>query len=383
VRVIISYVASVIAGAALAIVAASYGTRDNVYVMFAVLLVVSVALTSGTGPALAAAITAVAGDDLLLTGRLPPPEQWKDLTVFAIVAMVVGWLVSRTRRQQLEAVGQAERERHLRTERDAILAAISHDVKNPLAVIVGTVHRAMADGATNGDVRRLFRRIDSAAQQATHLIDALSDLHSLDGDEIEIDLRRGDVQRTAKAAIDQMEALAQNHTFRYSAPPGPVLVDYDERRIQRVLQNLIGNAIKYSPDGGAIEIDIRTSPTDARIAIRDHGIGIPAEARPHVFERGFRAPTVGAIPGTGLGLFISAEIMKRHGGTIACLAPADGGTLFELCLPLARFGHAAEGVQQLPGHRAGLAAADRTVVDRDDRHSLTRRTGEERFVGAK
>jgi len=163
---------------------------------------------------------------------------------------------------------------------------------------------------------------------------------------------------------------------------GPVLADYDERRIQRVLQNLIGNAIKYSPDGGSIEIEIRTSPTEARIAIRDHGIGIPAEARPHIFERGFRAHTVGVIPGTGLGLFISAEIVKRHGGTIACLAPQDGGTLIELHLPLARFGLAAEGGQQLPGHRAGRAGADRAVVDRDDRDRLARRAGEERFVGA-
>ncbi len=91
--------------------------------MFAVLLVVSIALTSGTGPALAAAITAVAGDDILLTGRLPPPQQWKDLTVFAVVASVVGWLVARTRRQQLEAERLADRERELRTERDAILAS--------------------------------------------------------------------------------------------------------------------------------------------------------------------------------------------------------------------------------------------------------------------
>src|SRR6266850_5140996 len=103
VRVIVLYAASVISGATLAILAASFGARDNVYVMFAVLLVVSVGLLSGTGPALAAAVTAVAGDDLLLTGRLPPPEQWKDLSVFAIVAIVIGWLVTRTRAQQLEA----------------------------------------------------------------------------------------------------------------------------------------------------------------------------------------------------------------------------------------------------------------------------------------
>jgi len=333
-------------------------------------------------PRLAAAATAVAGDDLLLMGRLPPPEQWRDLSVFATVAIVVGWLVARTRTQQLQAERLTNRERQLRAERDAILASISHDVKNPLAVILGSARRGIADGRTNGDVTRLFMRIDSAAQQAAHLIDALSDLHSLDENEIELDLRRGDVRRTAEAAIDQMEALARNHPLRYSAPAGPVITEYDERRIQRVLQNLIGNAIKYSPDGGPIEIEIWASSSEARIAVRDHGIGIPAEARPHVFERGFRARTVGAIPGTGLGLFISAEIVKRHGGTIACLAPEDGGALVELRLPLARVGQAAEGVQQLPGHRPGRPFADGAVVDGDDGDRLARRAGEERFVGA-
>ena len=253
VRVIVLYAASVISGATLAILAASYGTRDNVYVMFAVLLVVSVALTSGTGPALAAAVTSVIGDDVLLTGRLPPPEQWKDLSVFAIVAVIVGWLVASKRAQQIEAERLAYRERQLRTERDAILAAISHDVKNPLAVILGSARRGIASGEQKGDIARLFRRIDSAALQAAYLIDVLSDLHSLDGNQIQLDLRRGDLRHAAEAAIDQMETLAPRHTLRYSAPAIPVMAEYDDHRIQRVLQNLIGNAIKYSPDEGAIE----------------------------------------------------------------------------------------------------------------------------------
>ena len=100
-RATVSYIASILAGVTLAILATSYGARDNVYVMLAVLLVVSVALTSGTGPALAAAFTSVIGDDVLLRGRLPPPEQWKDLTVFATVAIVVGWLVASKRSQQI------------------------------------------------------------------------------------------------------------------------------------------------------------------------------------------------------------------------------------------------------------------------------------------
>jgi signal transduction histidine kinase len=380
--VVVSYLAGIIAGGTLAILASHYAARDNVYVMLAVLLVVGAALLGGTGPAVAVAITAVVGDDVVLTGRLPPVDQWKDELVFGTIAVAVGLLVSAKRRQQLTAERLAVRERELRTERDAILAAISHDVRNPLAVITGSARRALDSRETKGDVARFFRRIDAAAAQARHLIEVLADLQSIDGNAIRLDVRRGDLRAVIAAAIDQMEVLAQGHALRYTAPASPVLADFDAHRIQRVLQNLIGNAIKYSADGGDVDVDLRVAGADACITVRDRGIGIPQDEQERVFERGYRTQTVGSIPGTGLGLFISAEIVKRHAGTIACTTAPGGGTRIEVRLPLIRPGDLAEPVQELPRDRAGLAAADRAVVDRDNGHRLARGAGKERFVGA-
>jgi signal transduction histidine kinase len=380
--VVVSYLAGIIAGGTLAILASHYAARDNVYVMLAVLLVVGAALLGGTGPAVAVAITAVVGDDVVLTGRLPPVDQWKDELVFGTIAVAVGLLVSAKRRQQLTAERLAVRERELRTERDAILAAISHDVRNPLAVITGSARRALDSRETKGDVARFFRRIDAAAAQARHLIEVLADLQSIDGNAIRLDVRRGDLRAVIAAAIDQMEVLAQGHALRYTAPASPVLADFDAHRIQRVLQNLIGNAIKYSPDGGDVDVDLRVAGADACITVRDRGIGIPQDEQERVFERGYRTQTVGSIPGTGLGLFISAEIVKRHAGTIACTTAPGGGTRIEVRLPLIRPGELAEPVQELPRDRAGLSAADRAVVDRDNGHRLARGAGKERFVGA-
>jgi signal transduction histidine kinase len=380
--VVVSYLAGIIAGGTLAILASHYAARDNVYVMLAVLLVVGAALLGGTGPAVAVAITAVVGDDVVLTGRLPPVDQWKDELVFGTIAVAVGLLVSAKRRQQLTAERLAVRERELRTERDAILAAISHDVRNPLAVITGSARRALDSRETKGDVARFFRRIDAAAAQARHLIEVLADLQSIDGNAIRLDVRRGDLRTVIAAAIDQMEVLAQGHALRYTAPASPVLADFDAHRIQRVLQNLIGNAIKYSPDGGDVDVDLRVAGADACITVRDRGIGIPQDEQERVFERGYRTQTVGSIPGTGLGLFISAEIVKRHAGTIACTTAPGGGTRIEVRLPLIRPGELAEPVQELPRDRAGLSAADRAVVDRDNGDRLARGAGKERFVGA-
>jgi signal transduction histidine kinase len=377
-RIIFDYAASVVAGVAVAVLASATGASDNVYVMFAVLLVVMAALVGGTGPAITVAITAVVGDDLVLSGRLPPLEQWKDEVIFGTIAITVGLLVSSKRKQQLKAEDLAHRERQLRTERAAILATISHDVKNPLAVILGSARAASRDRAFNNP--RVFQRIESAALQAASLVDQLSDLHSIEVSGIALECRPADLRRTVEAAKDQMEAIARDQALRYTAPAESVMVDYDERRIQRVLQNLIGNAIKYSPDGGEIDINIRRDDGTAAISIRDHGIGIPEADRGRVFERGYRANTVGAIPGTGLGLFISSEIVKRHGGSITCRAADGRGTVFEVRLPLARIRGVAERVQQLQGYRSGSAVADRSIVHGDDRDQFPRRAREERLV---
>src|SRR5690349_5364161 len=312
-RNVVAYAAGIVGGVAVAIFASATGAADNVYVMFAVLLVVMAALLGGTGPAITVAVTAVVGDDLVLSGRLPPLEQWKDEVNFGTIAITVGLLVAAKRKQQIKAEDFARRERDLRTERAAILATISHDVKNPLAVILGSARAAIRDrGSLNP---RVFQRIESAALQAAALVDQLSDLHSIEGSGIALECRPADLRRTVEAAKDQMEAIARGHVLRYAAPSDAVIVDYDERRIQRVLQNLIGNAIKYSPDGGEIDIHIRLVAGTAAISIRDQGIGIPEADRSRVFERGYRAAnSVGTIPGTGLGLFISSEIVKRHGG---------------------------------------------------------------------
>jgi signal transduction histidine kinase len=381
-RILALYLIAIVAGSTIALIATKTGARDNVYVMWALLLIVTVALTAGTGPALAAALTSVIGDDLVLTGRLPPPDQWQDLAVFALVAVVAGWLVAGKRAKHLEAATIAAREQQMRRERDAILVAIAHDVRNPLSVIAVSARQGLRD--STGDMRRILSRIDSAAMQATQLIESLADLRSIDGNEVQLDLKQADLRRTTAAAIDQMEVLARRHPLNYSAPAIPLMVEFDEARVQRVLQNLIGNAIKFSPADAPIDIELSATPQTARIRVRDRGIGVPAAERARIFDRGYRASTATGVPGTGIGLFISAEIVKRHGGAIECTAPPDGGTLMEVRLPaLARAGLAAEALEERPRHGSGPAGADRPVADGDDRDELARRAGEERLVGAK
>jgi two-component system sensor histidine kinase VicK len=109
----------------------------------------------------------------------------------------------------------------------------------------------------------------------------------------------------------------------------------DADRLQRVVENLVNNAIKYSPDGGVVTISISTENGHAVLAVQDQGIGISKEALPRIFEPSYRAPeAVDTAPGLGLGLNIAAQIVKYHGGTMEARAVHPHGTVVLLRLPL-------------------------------------------------
>jgi K+-sensing histidine kinase KdpD len=133
-----------------------------------------------------------------------------------------------------------------------------------------------------------------------------------------------------------MDRFSERHPIVLDAPDRPVNVDADGERFQRVVENLINNAIKYSPDGGAVELSISSDREHAVIRVRDYGIGISSEALPRIFEASYRArEAVTCAPGLGLGLSIASQVIALHGGTIEA-APAEArGTIVTVQLPLA------------------------------------------------
>jgi signal transduction histidine kinase len=118
-------------------------------------------------------------------------------------------------------------------------------------------------------------------------------------------------------------------------PNAPLLVDCDVERIGRVIDNLLTNAIKYSPDGGPVEVSVLEHRDYAIVEVLDHGIGIPATGRERLFEPGYRTGNAAAVAeGLGLGLYIASAIVRRHGGTIQVAERVSGGSIFTVRLPL-------------------------------------------------
>jgi signal transduction histidine kinase len=249
-------------------------------------------------------------------------------------------------REQLytaERQARAEAENALRI-RDEFLSIAAHELKTPLTTLMGNIdliERRARREASLGE--RDARSIHIASQQARRLkqlIDGLLDLSRLELGQLSIEPQSLDLRALARRVVDEVRPGLTRHSVVCRMPEYPVTIAGDEVRLEQVLQNLLQNAIRYSPNGGLVEVtvDIADQPAMACLHVRDHGIGIAADALAQLFERFYRVPdaSVEHIHGVGIGLYVVKEIVTMHGGTVKVASEAGVGSTFVVCLPLQR-----------------------------------------------
>jgi signal transduction histidine kinase len=186
-------------------------------------------------------------------------------------------------------------------------------------------------------------RIAEQADRMLALVEQFLDLQRIDVGLMPLEQSRFDLVELARGLVRSTQVTTTRHKLRVEAAR-PVFVRADRGRIEQVLQNLIDNAIKYTPGGGPIVVHVREAPPEegerplALVSVRDRGIGLSPEAQTRAFERFYQAgsaPVQGHV-GLGLGLYISREIVTRHGGRMwAESAGEDQGSTFSFTLPLA------------------------------------------------
>jgi signal transduction histidine kinase len=242
------------------------------------------------------------------------------------------------------AQGRAEAEASLRA-RDETLASISHDLRTPLTAIRGLAQllkRRVARGiaVSPEELTDRLARIEEQTAMMAQMIDDLLDVARLEAGR-PLDLRREPcdlVELVVKSAAD-LQGSTDRHQLRVVAEDGPIVGSLDAARIERVVLNLLTNAVKYSPDGGPIEVVLRADRRPgcnwAVLTVHDGGIGIPADDMPRIFERFYRARNVGEqLRGSGLGLAGARQIVEQHGGEIGVTSEPGAGTTFTVRLPL-------------------------------------------------
>jgi len=241
---------------------------------------------------------------------------------------------------------QAEAEAALHT-REQFLSIASHELRTPLTSLLGyasLLPQAVARGT--GQVDKMTDRIVRQAQRLNGLIDQLLDISRLQQGQFAITRRPVDLAAVVGQVVDEVRATVpakSTHTVELTAPDAPMVVDGDTERLEQVLHNLLSNALKYSPQGGRVQVAVHHTATEAVVEITDQGIGIPAAAHAHLFEPFYRAPNVGGqASGFGLGLHIVREIVARHGGRIVVESMEGVGSTFRVVLPLQARGAAQE-----------------------------------------
>jgi signal transduction histidine kinase len=304
-----------------------------------VLLVVAFAVRWGLAIAALAAVVAVGADDVLLrepvgSATITGMRDVFDLVLFCAMAVIVSSLVARAREERALAEAAADRERRAREERDRVIAAVTHDLATPLSVLVGTIH-FVRRSASPADITRLLNRLETATSRAQSLVKTLAEARALEGDEFALTLAPVDLRAIVQSVVQMLDRVSERHPVLLASTDAPVVIMGDAERLQRVLENLVNNAIKYSPEGGAVEVTVSTDTQGAVVRVRDYGIGISPEALPCIFEPSYRAPeAAGTAPGLGLGLSIARQIALRHGGTLEAAAADARGTMLTLRLPL-------------------------------------------------
>jgi PAS domain S-box-containing protein len=236
------------------------------------------------------------------------------------------------------ALRDVSNEHGLEEARRELVATASHELRTPTAAVYGAARTLLRDDIElSGEERLAFLKvIESEGERLARIVNQILLAAQLEEDRLQLAPALCDLAGVAAEVIDTAaSALPERIPIRLRVSKELPQVPCDEDRFRQVLGNLLENAIKYSPDGGAIEVRLRGRRDSVVLEVADHGIGIPASQHEHIFEKFHRLDPAQnrGVGGTGLGLYITRELVKRMGGQITLRSQPGKGATFTVALP--------------------------------------------------
>jgi signal transduction histidine kinase len=227
-----------------------------------------------------------------------------------------------------------ERSEQLRRE---MTADIAHELRTPLSVIQGNLE-AVLDGVYPADVEHIQPALDQA-QLLARLVEDLRTLALAEAGQLSLDRQPTDPVELVKRVVASFEpnATGKRVALSVDSPPSLPRIQADGQRIAQVLTNLLGNALRYTPENGRVDVQLRAEAKSVVVAVTDTGPGISADDLPHIFDRFYRADKSRSREGggSGLGLAIARGIIAAHGGRIWAESKTGQGTTLAFTLPVA------------------------------------------------
>ena len=248
--------------------------------------------------------------------------------------------------QQREEILEAERSARMAAQRatrskDEFLATLSHELRTPLSAILGWTQVLLRADSTKAPEaqRQAIEVIDRNARAQAQLIDDLLDLSRIMTGKLRLDLHQISFTKIVEAAVDSVRPAAEAKGIRLKAILGASqdIVNADSGRLQQVVWNLLTNAIKFTPEGGQVQVLLQRVNSHLELSVSDTGIGIPSSYLPNVFERFSQrdSSTTRSHGGLGLGLAICKQLVEQHGGSIRAASQGEGkGATFSVLLPV-------------------------------------------------
>jgi signal transduction histidine kinase len=250
---------------------------------------------------------------------------------------LISYLAVLVARQRQEATQHARAAQEARHQLQQFLGMVSHDLAQPLTTIQGSAQLLSRQAERMHPERRhrLQAAIDAAVQQMHRLIGDLKDAAQIGSGHFTIRPSRMDLVVLLRAVVSEQQATTRCHDLHLEVPE-QVAGNWDRDRLHQLFTNLLANAIKYSPQGGEVCIRVQHTPEEVLVSVADRGLGMTPEQRAVLFHPFTRLNHADAVPGSGLGLYISKAIVDGHGGRIWMDSEAGQGTTVSVALPLAR-----------------------------------------------
>jgi PAS domain S-box-containing protein len=237
-----------------------------------------------------------------------------------------------------EAQARAEAALQLR---EAFLSIAAHELKTPLTSLLGQAQllerRLANEGLLTDQNARSLQVVVGQARRLSHLIGDLLDGANLELGQLAIRRLPVELGRLVRKVVEELQPTSPGHQLSVRVLDGPVTVQADPIRMEQVIQNLLGNAVKYSPRGSEVAVEVRCVDGEALVSVRDRGVGIPADAMPRLFERFYRVASAetSSVSGVGVGLYVVREIVRLHNGEVRVESTPGEGSTFTVALPIA------------------------------------------------
>jgi signal transduction histidine kinase len=226
----------------------------------------------------------------------------------------------------------------LGTLKSRFTSMISHEFRTPMSTILSAAELLEHYGHLwdTGDRLDQLHLIQQTVQHMTHVLDDILLISRSDNQPLKCQARWLNVTQFCQALVAENQRMATHHPLHLALQPQQIITWIDEKLLEQILTHVLANAVKYSPPGSAVNLEVVFTGDELWLTVRDRGIGIPAVDQEHLFEAFYRGSNVDTVPGTGIGLAIVRDCVAAHRGQISIASQVDQGTVVRIQLPIGK-----------------------------------------------